>query len=179
MKKIIYISVLFVVLVSCNNKQDNLNDYLTINNKMLENEISTYINNIDSLVEEPHIFNVTISSIDHSTSKYVIDYRYDTNSFENFPYHFVCIVNNHKVYFTVKAALVMTDKKNRNFFINKKEAILQIMKKQFPKEYSEYQYFLETGIENRNFYYNKLPMCELVFRNDSLVKKVMRGGLPW
>lgn len=178
-KKIISISALFLVLCSCGGRQDKSNDYVIINNKALEREIISYTNHIDSLIKPPHIFYVYFSNIDRLSSRYVIGYDLTTDHFEMLPYHFICMVNGHEVYFTAKAAIVLAGSKNKNFFINKEENLLKIMKKTFPREYNNYQYYKRTGVQYKELYYDYLPTCSLLFKNDTLIKREINGDLIW
>ncbi len=180
----IRIFILFILFVSCKaNKEQNV-DSLEINNKILENEIIKYSHYIDSIEQHnPFIVCVFFNQVNDSTKQFGITSSIDASLFQYTPYHFKCNIQNREVFFTAVAGLDEKSWPYSNFFNLKKSAYLQVMQKHFPKDYEKYLDDIErmkrgvscTEVEK---FYDPL-VCHLTFVHDKLIKKEIRGGLPY
>lgn len=174
-KKIIFLA-LVVLLISCNivNKQSNV--YLDLNNKQLEQQIINYSKYSDSLNKDrTYILRVYCSEVNDSTNRFVIESNIDIELIKMMPYHFICKVDGHEVFFTMLSGIVKKDWGKRNFFNLKQSSYLDLMKQYFPEEYKNY-------IKNEKTFPRVIyepDLCYLTFINDKLVKKEMKRGLPW
>lgn len=174
----VFLSFTLIFLVSCNFVGRQNDEYLDLNNKDLEREIINYYNFCDSICKNGQfVVHVTCIDINDSITKYVIEGLVSADVLYWFPYHFKCKVDSHDTYFTMKAGLVLDNKRN-NLFTLKQSAIEQFMKKHFPDEYtSNYKKNKEKyirsakddeilGVLQPRFY------C-LTFKNEKLIKKAI------
>nr|WP_320039407.1 hypothetical protein [uncultured Bacteroides sp.] len=176
MRNTIKIVVLFLMLltVSCTmNNQSN--DYLVLNNKVLEREIEGYAKFVDPQINEPYVISVFCSEVNDSTSRYIINFITDPEDIQMWPYHFVCKIGERDVFFTMLAGIGKIGWKNNNFFYLKKEACDEFVKKYLPDDYKYYK----KGTNKVPLVLYDTEMCYLTFVNDKLVKKELRRGLPW
>ena len=172
MVKIIRILFLITVLTSCVKNKVEDNCYLEINNKELIQQIKEYKHFSDSINRgRPYVLNVSCYGPNDSTEKYTISSSIDAIGLISYPYHFICKVENYEVFFTMVSGNVESPyyvKTDRNFFKLKQNAILEYIKKYFPKDYEKYENYLKTG----NF-----PCPDLIYEPESLHLKFINGRL--
>nr|WP_320039405.1 hypothetical protein [uncultured Bacteroides sp.] len=174
MRNTIKIVVLFLMLltVSCTlNNQSN--DYLELNNKVLEREIEGYAKYADSIFKESHIINVYCLEVNDSTSRYVVDCVTNPEIIKKWPYHFVCKIGERDVFFTMLAGIVKKDSGNKNFFNMDEKAYGGFIKRYFPGDYKYYK----EGMQKAPCNINDIEMYYLTFVNHKLVKKELKRGL--
>lgn len=180
MAKIIkYLFTTVILLTACSETRKQQTDlYLEINNLELSGQIMEYKNYLDStLSNKPYILRVSCFEINDSTSKYVISSDIQAYSFAMEPYHFKCKLNKTDVYFTMASGIVKSNdygKTNNNFFKVSQNAIIEDVKKYFPKDY---QYYLKYGQYPMNYIYDP-ELLYLTFIENRLVKKTYKRGLP-
>lgn len=170
----IVVLLLMVSAMSCTmNNQSN--DYLELNNKVLEQEIEGYAKFVDPQIDEPYVIRVFCFEVNDTTSRYVIHFITQPEDIQMCPYHFVCKIGERDVFFTMLAGVGKTGWKDNNFFYLKKEACDEFVKKYLPDDYKYY----EKGTNKVPWVLYDTEMCYLTFVNDKLVKKELRRGLPW
>jgi len=170
-EKIILVLLLMVTAMSCTmNNQSN--DYLELNNKVLEQEIEGYAKYADSIFQESHIINVCCLEVNYSTCQYVVDCVTDPEIIKKRPYHFVCKIGERDVFFTMLAGIVKKDSGNKNFFNMDEKAYSGFIKRYFPGDYKYYK----EGKQKVPSIINDIEMCYLTFVNLKLVKKELKRG---
>lgn len=176
MGKIMKFLVMMLIITSCTaeKKQDDV--YLKINNKELEYQIIEYTKIVESEIKNrSFVITVYCAEVNDSTSRYMINGIIDPKMVKMIPYHFICKVGEHDVFFTMLPGIVKKDSGKRNFFDLKESAYSDFMEKYFPKDY---KYYKENKQKEFQVMYEP-DMCYLTFVYDKLVKKEMKSGLHW
>ena len=173
MKRIIsLVAILF--FFACKQQNNDKMEFLEINNIELKNEISHFIQRLDTTVEYKYVLWVDCNEINDTVFEYSV-YPNPTFGFLDVdPFHFVCSVDERLVFFAVKG--LSKGGGGNSFFKLKREVMLDLVKREFPKEYNDLISLTENEVY-LPFIPNEYPeTLILIFIKGKLIKKKFGRG---
>jgi hypothetical protein len=149
--------------------------FLEINNAELKKEISHFMQRLDTTVEYKYVMWVKCNVIKDTISEYFIFPNPTFAFLDSEPFHFVCSVDERPVFFEVRS-LSSIDCETPVFKI-KREALMDLIKREFPKEYNDLMQLKENEVY-LPFIPNEYPeTLVLIFINGKLSNKKNGRGL--
>lgn len=173
-KKIFYTILVVFLFVACKQQKEKL-EILEINNQELKIEISHFIQRMDTTVKYKYITWVECNEINDTLFEYSV-YPNSTFAFLDVnPFHFVCSVDNHPVFFAIKS-LSKAGPENPYFKL-KKEVVMDLIKQNFPEEYNELIKKKDNQLYLPNIPNEYPETLKLIFTNGKLTSKKIGHGL--
>ena len=177
MKKIFIGVCLLLCACTQSNKHSHI-AYTEINNQELKNQISQYMQFIDSIEpNQERLFTIKFKKENDSTVLFDISNEiYNVDIFDHLRFTFISKVEERDVIFFDDATQVFVNLKGRYYFFQENNQVKEeIIKSNFPnnsrRQYKESDVVAWCIYEPDNFH--------LVFVNDKLVSKEIRRGLMW
>ncbi len=177
-KSIFFTLMLFILSCAgcnrskCDSESDTLGyNYLVLDNKNLEREIVEFSKFAEKDTHgEEYIIHVYYRNINDSISRYCIAYEFTPGLL--FAHSlFIYNVGGQDVFFTMSG--ISTFSRKRDFFAVKDEAMIDIMKKYFPKHFDE---MINKKGEECVLNLLHAELWYLTFLDDKLIGKTIKPG---